>query len=53
MARGKKEIKQKKIKAIQENGVVSDKTYPLNIKRMTFFLILPDIVQQQWQVWSH
>jgi hypothetical protein len=37
MARGKKEIKQKKIKAIQENGVVSDKTYPLNIIRMPLF----------------
>ena len=31
MARGKKEIKQKKIKAIQENRVVSDKIYPLKI----------------------
>ena len=37
MARGKEEIKQKNIKAIQENGVVSDKTYPLNIIRMTLF----------------
>ena len=32
MARGKKEIKQKKIKAIQENGVVSDQTYPIKMK---------------------
>ena len=32
MARGKEEIKQKKIKAIQENGVVSDQTYPIKMK---------------------
>ena len=37
MARGKKEIKQKKIKAIQENGVVSNKTYPINTIKMTLF----------------
>lgn len=37
MAGGKKEIKQKKIKAIQENGNVSDKNFPLNIIRMASF----------------
>ena len=40
MARGKEEIKQKKkIKAIQENGVVSDKTYPPKCNKNDFIFL--------------
>ena len=40
---GRKKLSKKKIKAIQENGVVSDQTYPIKMKmkqdKNDFFLL--------------